>query len=795
MSQPAGSLSQPHLESQEREDGVRALGWLRDRLWGVLRWLDRGWDWLHLLWLCLKPARVSLVAVFVTGAALLLAPQGQDVARWIAENLADDGSVFSRSVLGLLFGTAVLSGVCWYAARQALSLHNPRVPDEKCEPYRRQFPRLLGLTLPTLVSAGCVQAALPSTWGTLATGAAWLGFVALHFVLWWWTRKNQERHVFVLLCYTAALFALPIGVLLFNRLAGVEASAWGRLLLLGSVTMVVGQLLYFFFLRRRHFALIQRFFELSDVPEHDVQQLSDLGKFLVAPSLLTIAVFAAGIWNPLRLAQLGPAAVLFLGIASWVPALTYLTMISQRWSFPVLTLILVSAVFLTGVGDNHAIARAPESSTSAVSSEVGKRVDVETATGQWLDRMFARHNRDSSDRKIPMFVVASAGGGSRASYWTATVLGKIQDENPEFANHLFAISSVSGGTVGAATFLGLVRALPNENHKHAEDGQDFTGGDFLSPQLANGLTADLLARIPPFSLFSLPDRVEALERARRVRWRELQPKWGSKPDDLFAQPFLSLWRGAPDGEWIPSFFVNATHVETGERALVSNLELGHGFDHATDLLAVTGCDIRYSTAVDLSSRFPYVSAPATIRSPVDGCIAPDGREQVAWGHVVDGGYFENFGAETAVEIVAAIKRGVVAWAENADTERKAFAKRVRLYAIQISSDPQLADNVGQWDGTEMGPNGVGRPTLSTGVEVFAPLTTLFATRDARGAVATARLKGEVGSANYVHIRMRPSDAPDPPLGRILSEQAKDTIKAYLVRGDNSVAFGRIASAM
>jgi hypothetical protein len=420
---------------------------------------------------------------------------------------------------------------------------------------------------------------------------------------------------------------------------------------------------------------------------------------------------------------------------------------------------------------------------------------VETATGRWLDRMFAGHNRDSAEREIPMFVVASAGGGSRASYWTATVLGKIQDENPEFANHLFAISSVSGGTVGSATFLGLVRALPNGSHQHAQDGQEFTGGDFLSPQLANGLTADLLARIPPFSLFTLPDRVEALERARRVRWRERQPNWGSKPDDLFAQPFLSLWRDGADDKWIPSFFVNATHVETGERALVSNLALGDGFDHATDLLTVTGCDIRYSTAVDLSSRFPYVSAPATVRSPVDDCVPLEDQEPADWGHVVDGGYFENFGAETAVEIVGAIERGIRAWRAMADTERQEFADRVRPFAIQISSDPQLADNVGQWDETELGPNGVGHSALSTGVEVFAPLTTLFATRDARGAVATARLRGEVGSANYVHIRMRPSDAPDPPLGRILSEQAKETIRGYLVLGDNGAAFDRIAAAM
>ena len=43
-----------------------------------------------------------------------------------------------------------------------------------------------------------------------------------------------------------------------------------------------------------------------------------------------------------------------------------------------------------------------------------------------------------------MVVVAAAGGGVRASYWTAAILGKIQDMYGDFGKHVFAISAVSG---------------------------------------------------------------------------------------------------------------------------------------------------------------------------------------------------------------------------------------------------------------------------------------------------------------------------------------------------------------
>ena len=52
----------------------------------------------------------------------------------------------------------------------------------------------------------------------------------------------------------------------------------------------------------------------------------------------------------------------------------------------------------------------------------------------------------------PLFIVTAEGGASRSAYWTSGVLSNIQQRDPAFINHIFAISSVSGGSLGSATF-------------------------------------------------------------------------------------------------------------------------------------------------------------------------------------------------------------------------------------------------------------------------------------------------------------------------------------------------------
>src|SRR5438552_8763158 len=143
-------------------------------------------------------------------------------------------------------------------------------------------------------------------------------------------------------------------------------------------------------------------------------------------------------------------------------------------------------------------------------------------------------------------------------------------------------------------------------------------------------------------------------------------------DDRFAGSFVDLWKPGVR-EWMPSLFVNGTLVEKGNRIITSNLQVTNNFLDAQDAAqkltgqhldaTKVGCDIPLSTAAHMSARFTFVSPAGRF---------PDGS------HIVDGGYFENSAATTALEIATRIKD----WC--------AFKKisNVDVKVIMISNDPR-----------------------------------------------------------------------------------------------------------
>jgi hypothetical protein len=74
---------------------------------------------------------------------------------------------------------------------------------------------------------------------------------------------------------------------------------------------------------------------------------------------------------------------------------------------------------------------------------------------QWLR---ARHDAIvRGPGTYPAYIVAASGGGIRAAYWTAGMLAFREDLDQGFAAHTLAISGVSGVSLGAVVFAGLVR--------------------------------------------------------------------------------------------------------------------------------------------------------------------------------------------------------------------------------------------------------------------------------------------------------------------------------------------------
>jgi hypothetical protein len=115
---------------------------------------------------------------------------------------------------------------------------------------------------------------------------------------------------------------------------------------------------------------------------------------------------------------------------------------------------------------------------------------------------------------------------------TGMVLAVIADRCPVAANRIFAISSVSGGSVGAAAYAAAVHANPLDIRDRRCDFTD-TKYDFFQRRIRALLAADHLSALFAKTVFTEPaqavlpfpvvafDRHRGLKESIRDDWRDL----------------------------------------------------------------------------------------------------------------------------------------------------------------------------------------------------------------------------------------------------------------------------------
>lgn len=252
---------------------------------------------------------------------------------------------------------------------------------------------------------------------------------------------------------------------------------------------------------------------------------------------------------------------------------------------------------------------------------------------------------DAPDHPMPAIIIAAEGGASRSAIWLLSSMRMLdQKTNGDFGRHVFAISGVSGGAFGAVTYLQALRA----------HGEEKGGLDWTKPKVAAGLTslaeADLLsATLSTYFLndtfgrmlghfWPYPDRGQALEHAFEREW-----KAGFSLSDMQAlQGIIALQQKTDAPGEFPHLFLNGTDAKTGRRVITSTVRFDRRddlFAASDDLLAILGRDVPASVAVSNSARFPYLNPAGRY---FDKC---QGQRQI-----LDGGYFENYGARTASEL-------------------------------------------------------------------------------------------------------------------------------------------------
>jgi hypothetical protein len=339
---------------------------------------------------------------------------------------------------------------------------------------------------------------------------------------------------------------------------------------------------------------------------------------------------------------LGAPALLLFAFGSWtVFGSIVLVYLPKSAGWPSLALLPLFAALLASFwNENHFVAR-------------NGGPPLPTGRPALADDFRAWQKARGAHGGEPVYLVAAAGGASRAAFWTGALLLELErqarSEGKRFAPNIYAMSGVSGGSLGLAAFAGSL-AVPSPDYG-ATAGQvgAFLGQDYLAPLVGYLLYPDLLARFWPFPCRAC-DRSLALEGAWQRDWAGRFP--ASPARDWFTRPLLALGPEAARG---PRLLFNATSASDGRRVVQANLAFVP--PQAYDLFANTPGDRALDTsrltlaqAVHNSARFPYIS-PAALVSGTDG---------EAWDYLVDGGYFENSGAATLNAMIPEIlKLGVV----------------------------------------------------------------------------------------------------------------------------------------
>ncbi|MEM8552223.1 MAG: hypothetical protein AAGF45_07545 [Pseudomonadota bacterium] len=167
------------------------------------------------------------------------------------------------------------------------------------------------------------------------------------------------------------------------------------------------------------------------------------------------------------------AYLAFLLLGVWLPLLTLLSTASHRTGLPLIVITLgLSAVVVLEGGDRHQVRTAEDSNGLE-----HKRPSIDAWIREWRR---ANGCLESLDKCPQAILIAASGGASRAGFFTASTLGYLMDltcpstkspcpvtatEGPALTRQTFAISSVSGSTLGAAAW---VTAL-----QHARRGNGF----------------------------------------------------------------------------------------------------------------------------------------------------------------------------------------------------------------------------------------------------------------------------------------------------------------------------------
>jgi predicted acylesterase/phospholipase RssA len=373
-----------------------------------------------------------------------------------------------------------------------------------------------------------------------------------------------------------------------------------------------------------------------------------LGNFPLSPGVsmslllcLPVVILVTIPLLPKVAASIPLPALLMMEVALWLLLLTELQTWSRRSALPVVTMLVLWGGFLSCMGWNyhHNVRLLKVTDTS---SPLGAITSVKQVFSEWLQSRNDRGDFLRTDQPYPVILVAAEGGGIRAAYATALLLQELERRWPAFRHHLFAISGVSGGSIGAAYF--AAKSQPDAQQTPVDEPDGVFTQNFLSGPMAALLGPEIFQRVLP-SQFPFWDRWEVttgfgLDRAVSLEQGfEAAVKSGFESSPLEGD-FCTGYEPKRD---VPLLLLNATEATTGRRVVFSPVAVDEDKGAIYPIQEDPSLHIRLSTAAVLSARFPLVSPAGNLLFQQHSSLM-----------LVDGGYLDNTGTETLGAVVRAI---------------------------------------------------------------------------------------------------------------------------------------------
>jgi hypothetical protein len=510
---------------------------------------------------------------------------------------------------------------------------------------------------------------------------------------------------------------------------------------------------------------------------------------LAIPVVVTISLFFNGVEDARFMGS--PALVLtFLGgmVTYGSMGLIYfpLTRGLPRLIVPFCALVAVFSVF----NENHWVGQRQHD------EKMADMRDLRTAYLQWEDQ------RGNNGR--PIIIVATAGGASRAALWTGLVLSSFvsPDGKKDLGDDIFAISSVSGGSVGAAAYVAALSAkqsgcIPPDTSTYLLMSE-YLGRDWLSPVIGPMLFKDTLQKLW-FQPIPKLDRSLGLEVAWENDWAHvLKGHASSSPcDNPFVHPLSKMYSAKAH---LPALLLNSTAVNTGRRIVQTDLAFDYPetFDifRRTNAVQLSTQYLTLSGAVHNTARFPYVSPAGLVFNEPQ-----DGQERGAdWDYLVDGGYYEDSATETATMLI----KDLLSLKDPKDEKRNLIDLK-KIFVIVIDNDlvtkpsesycaaPDGNGEIAEKDSKEVPIDHAslfrtqGRQWIP---EVTSPPVGLYETRSSRGEMAVRQLLdlvGGCGSGQFAEIHLPKTSGREIAMSWFLDSDSRGEMAADLKGGGTNSA--------